>query len=79
MRIEVLGSGCAKCKRQAQVAERVVKELGLKAEVVKVEDINAIIERGVMMTPALYIDGELKASGRIVDAEELKRMLASSG
>jgi len=79
LRIEVLGSGCAKCKRQAQVAERVVKELGLKAEVVKVEDINAIIERGVMMTPALYIDGELKASGRIVDAEELKRMLASSG
>ena len=79
MRIEVLGSGCAKCKRQVQVAERVVKELGLEAEVVKVEDISDIIERGVMMTPALAIDGELKASGRIVDAEELKRMLASSG
>lgn len=78
MRIEVLGSGCAKCKRQAQVAERVVKELGLEAEVVKVEDISEIIERGVMMTPALAIDGELKASGRIVDAEELKRMLGRS-
>jgi len=78
VKIEVLGSGCAKCKRQAQVAERVVKELGLEAEIVKVEDINAIIERGVMMTPALYIDGELKASGRIVDAEELKRMLGRS-
>ena len=79
MRIEVLGSGCAKCKRQAQVAERVVKELGLEAEVVKVEDISDIIERGVMMTPALSIDGELKASGRIVDAAELKRMLTPSG
>jgi small redox-active disulfide protein 2 len=78
LRIEVLGSGCAKCKRQAQVAERVVKELGLEAEVVKVEDISEIIERGVMMTPALAIDGELKASGRIVDAEELKRMLGRS-
>jgi len=79
VRIEVLGSGCAKCKRQAQVAERVVRELGLKAEVVKVDDINAIIERGVMMTPALYIDGVLKSSGRIVEADELKRMLTTSG
>jgi len=78
MKIEVLGSGCARCKRQAQVAERVVKELGLKAEIVKVDDINAIIERGVMMTPALCIDGELKSSGRIVEAEELRRMLAPS-
>jgi small redox-active disulfide protein 2 len=61
------------------VAERVVRELGLKAEVVKVDDINAIIERGVMMTPALYIDGVLKSSGRIVEADELKRMLTTSG
>jgi small redox-active disulfide protein 2 len=79
LRIEVLGSGCAKCKRQVQVAERVVKELGLEAEVVKVEDISEIIERGVMMTPALYIDGELKSSGRIVETDELKRMLMSHG
>jgi len=79
MRIEVLGSGCAKCKRQAQVVERVVKELGIEAEVVKVEDIAEIIDRGVMMTPALFIDGELRSSGRIVEAEELKRMLGTSG
>jgi small redox-active disulfide protein 2 len=75
MRIEVLGAGCAKCKRQAQVVDRVVKELGVAAEVVKVEDISQIVERGVMITPALLIDGKVMASGRIVEAEELKRML----
>ncbi len=77
MRIEVLGAGCAKCKRQAQVVERVVKELGLSAEVVKVEDISQIVERGVMITPALVIDGNVRASGRIVEAEELRRMLGA--
>jgi small redox-active disulfide protein 2 len=79
MRIEVLGSGCARCKRQAQVAERVVKELGIEAEIVKVEDITEIIDRGVMMTPALFIDGKLRSSGRIVEVEELKRMLGTPG
>jgi len=79
MRIEVLGSGCARCKRQAQVAERVVKELGIEAEIVKVEDISEIIDRGVMMTPALFIDGKLRSSGRIVEVEELKRMLGTPG
>lgn len=77
MRIEVLGAGCAKCKRQAQVVERVVKELGVSAEVVKVEDISQIVERGVMITPALVIDGKVRASGRIVEAEELRRMLGA--
>ena len=75
MRIEVLGTGCAKCKRQAKNVERAVKDLGLDAEVVKVENISEIMDRGVMMTPALAIDGELRASGRIVDVEELKEML----
>jgi len=79
VRIEVLGSGCARCKRQAQVAERVVKELGIEAEIVKVEDISEIIDRGVMMTPALFIDGKLRSSGRIVEVEELKRMLGTPG
>lgn len=75
MRIEILGMGCAKCKRQAKNVERAVKEMGLDAEVVKVEDISEITDRGVMLTPALIIDGELRASGRIVDVEELKGML----
>lgn len=79
MKIEVLGSGCARCKRQAQVAERVVEELGIEAEIVKVEDISEIIDRGVMMTPALFIDGKLRSSGRIVEVEELKRMIGTPG
>ena len=75
MRIEILGTGCAKCRRQTKNVERAVEELGLDAEVVKVEDISEIMDRGVMMTPALAIDGELRASGRIVDVRELKEML----
>ncbi len=75
MRIEILGSGCARCKRQAMNVERAVEELGIEAEVVKIEDISEIMDRNVMMTPALAIDGELRASGRIVDVKELKVML----
>lgn len=77
MKIEILGTGCAKCKRQAMVVERAVEELGVDAEVVKVEDISEIMDRGVMLTPALAIDGELRASGRIVDVKELKEMLGA--
>ncbi len=76
MRIEIVGTGCAKCKRQTKNVERAVKEMGVDVEVVKVEDISAIMNSGVMMTPAIAIDGEIKASGRIVDVEELKRLLA---
>ena len=76
MRIEIFGTGCAKCKRQTKNVERAVKEMGVDVEVVKVEDISAIMNSGVMMTPAIAIDGEIKASGRIVDVEELKRLLA---
>jgi small redox-active disulfide protein 2 len=77
MRIEILGMGCAKCKRQTRNVERAVKELGVDAEVVKVEDISEIMDRDVMMTPALVIDGELRASGRVVDVKELKEMLGA--
>ena len=75
MKVEILGMGCAKCRRQTKNVERAVKELGLDAQVVKVEDIGEITERGVMVTPAVAIDGELRSSGRVVDVEELKRML----
>ena len=74
MKVEILGMGCAKCRRQTKNVERAVKELGLDAQVVKVEDIGEITERGVMVTPAVAIDGELRSSGRVVDVEELKRM-----
>lgn len=75
VKIEVLGTGCMKCKRLFKNVEIAVKELGINAEVVKVDDISEIINRGVMLTPALAVDGEMKISGRVADVKELKEIL----
>ena len=77
VKIEVLGTGCAKCKRLEKNAEKAVKELGLQAEVIKVEDFNEIVNRGIMMTPALFIDGEAKAVGRVPNVKEIKKLLTT--
>ena len=65
MKIEILGSGCPKCKQLEANVKKAVEETKKKAEIVKVTDIDEIINRGVMATPAIIIDGKLKASGRI--------------
>jgi small redox-active disulfide protein 2 len=75
MKIEILGTGCMKCKRLAKNVEKAVAELGVDATIEKVEDITAIMDRGVMLTPALILDGELKVSGRVADVAEIKRIL----
>ena len=75
MKIEVLGTGCMKCKRLFKNVEIAVKELGITAEIVKVDDISEIINRGVMLTPALAVDGEMKVSGRVADVKELKEIM----
>lgn len=75
MKIEILGTGCMKCKRLAKNVEKAVAELGVSAEIEKVEDINAIMEKGVMLTPALIVDGELKVSGRVADVKEIEEIL----
>ncbi|HOR32776.1 MAG TPA: thioredoxin family protein [Syntrophales bacterium] len=75
MKVEVLGTGCAKCKRLTKNAEAAIKELGIEAELVKVDDITEIMDRGVMLTPALAVDGELKVSGRVADVKEIKEIL----
>ena len=75
MKIEVMGSGCAKCKRLEKNVQQAVKELGIKAEVKKVEDIMEIANRGVMMTPALSINGVVKSVGKVLSPDEIKRML----
>ena len=75
-RIEVLGTGCAKCKRLLANAEQAVKDLKIAAEIIKVDDIDAIVERGVMMTPALFIDGVIRAEGRVPDVNEIRKMLS---
>jgi len=74
-KIEVLGTGCAKCKRLFANAEQAVKDLKIAAEVVKVDDLDEIVNRGVMLTPALFINGDVVAEGRVPDVSEIKSML----
>ena len=75
-KIQILGSGCAKCKKLAENAEAAAKELGIEYELEKVTDINEIMKFGVMLTPALVVDDQVKAVGKALSAEEIKRMLA---
>ena len=76
IKIEVLGTGCAKCKRLFDNVQAAVKDLGIATEVVKVEDINAIATSGVMMTPALIINGEIVTEGRVPDVNEIKSLVS---
>ncbi|WP_440947129.1 thioredoxin family protein [Methanosarcina sp. T3] len=75
MRIEVLGSGCAKCNKTKELAEKAVKEAGVDAEIVKVEDFDKILEYGVMVTPALVIDGDVKVAGKVPSVEDIKKWI----
>ncbi len=74
--IQVLGTGCAKCAKLKENADQAVQELGIEASVEKIEDINVITGFGVMMTPALAIDGEVKAVGKVSSPEEIKQLLS---
>ncbi|BCG47446.1 Redox-active disulfide protein 2 [Citrifermentans bremense] len=76
MKIEVLGTGCAKCKTLFENAKKAVEEAGVAAEVVKVEDIPTIMKYGVMSTPALVVDGKVKFSGKVASAAEIAGMLS---
>lgn len=76
MNIKILGSGCPNCQTLEKIAQQAVNELGLsEVNIEKVTDIAEITEYGVMSTPAIVIDGEVKAAGRIPDAEEIKGWL----
>ena len=75
MKIEILGTGCPKCEALAQNAETAVRELGIEATVEKVTDIVQIADRGVMMTPALSVDGDIKLVGKVATVEELRGLL----
>lgn len=75
MKIEILGTGCSKCKTLIQLAQETVNELGISAEIVKVYNIDEIMKYDVMMTPALVIDGKVKSAGRIPRSEEIKKWL----
>lgn len=74
MKIEILGVGCPKCKQLATNAEAALKELSIAAEIFKVTDIDKITEYGVMITPALVIDGDVVSSGKLLNKDEIKKL-----
>ena len=75
-KIEVLGPGCPKCQELMKCTEQAVKELGLECSVEKVSDIQKITSYGVMMTPALVVDGQVKISGKVPSMDDLKKLLS---
>lgn len=75
MKIQILGTGCPKCKTLAENAESAAREMGLDFEIEKVTDINKIMAFGVMMTPALAVDGKVKKAGKLLSVEEIKTLL----
>jgi len=74
-KLQILGSGCAKCNKLQDNAERAARELGIEYEMEKVKDINKIMDFGVMITPALVVDGEVKVSGKVPSVEDIKKMI----
>lgn len=78
MKIEILGTGCPKCKQTLANAEKAVKHLGVDAEIVKVEKVNDIMNYGVMITPALAINGEVKIVGKIPSPEQIADWIKES-
>ncbi|MFC1586464.1 thioredoxin family protein [Fibrobacterota bacterium] len=74
-KILILGTGCPKCNALAQASEAAAKELGIEYELEKVSDINEITKFGVMMTPALVVDGEVKSSGKVPNPNEIKSLI----
>ena len=75
-KLQILGTGCPKCERLAQNAEAAAKESGIDYEIEKVTDINKIMQFGVMVTPALAVDGQVKVVGKVPSPAEIKKMLA---
>ena len=74
-RIQILGTGCPKCKTLTANAESAVKELGIEAQIEKVEKIQDIMKFGVMITPALVVDGQVKSAGKVLSAEDITKYL----
>lgn len=75
LKLQILGTGCPKCKKLAENTEAAAKELGVEFELEKVTDLNAIMAFGVMITPALAVNGEVKVAGKVPGPDEIKAML----
>jgi small redox-active disulfide protein 2 len=78
MKIEVLGTGCAKCKALEEVVKQAVAKKGIFAQIEKVEDIVKIMEYGVVSTPALVVDGKVKSTGKLLSVDEVNALLDDS-
>lgn len=77
MKVQILGMGCQKCKALYENTKKAAGELSLELDIEKVEDSDAILDMGVMMTPALVLDGEVKAAGKSLSVEQIKGFLNS--
>jgi small redox-active disulfide protein 2 len=77
MKIQVLGTGCAKCKQLTANTQKAVAELGLDVQVDKVEDMREIVKFHVMSTPALVVDGNVRSAGKVLSPEDVKQLLQS--
>jgi small redox-active disulfide protein 2 len=77
MKIEILGMGCPKCKKLTQNAQQAAKELGIEAEIIKIEELEKITEYGVIMTPAMVINNEVFSPGKVLSVEEIKKVINS--
>ena len=75
-KLQILGAGCPKCEKLAETTEQAAKALGLEYELEKVTDIQQIMSFGVMMTPALVVDGQVKVAGKIPSVDEIKAMIS---
>ena len=75
MKIQILGTGCPKCKQLTEHAQRAVDELGLECEIEKVTQMNEILSFGILMTPGLALDGEVLSSGKLLSVEKIKEIL----
>jgi small redox-active disulfide protein 2 len=75
-KLQILGTGCPKCKKLTETTEEAAKSLGLEYRMEKVTEIQAIMGFGVMMTPALAVDGVVKVSGRVPSTEEMRKILS---
>lgn len=75
-KVQILGTGCPKCKKLAENAEIAAKTLGIEYEIEKVTDINEIMTFGVMMTPALAVDGQVKIAGKVPSPEDIEKMIS---
>ncbi|MDI6813800.1 MAG: thioredoxin family protein [Desulfitobacteriaceae bacterium] len=74
--MQILGTGCPKCKKLAEVTEEAARDLGIEFKIEKVTEVKEIMKFGVMMTPALAVDGEVKVVGKIPSVDEIKKMIA---